>query len=166
MGSADDAEEVGWVFTTGEGNFFSVLDPAVVLARGLPSEAIVGQLLGRPEVRAAALRPDEIQVNRRFVDFLHRVVARHAPSLSDFRSAARQHRDGWLYIIDARTPTPQGKVPPQDILGAFEVQEGRLVEDSYQPSPAYQVVSERGLFRLHPDLWVCLLLELEQLSVE
>ncbi len=151
------------IYTTTQGNYLSLLDPSHAITHGLPTEALIGEVLViEPGVNA--VRPDNIRVNRVFVDFMHRVIAQYAPTLPDFQAGARHQHEGWLYILDARTPTPQGEVPPEDILGAFEVRQGRVVPGSYQPSSKHQIVSERGLVRLSSELRDCLLFELDRLT--
>jgi hypothetical protein len=162
--SGDDQEDLPWVYTTTQGNIVSFLEPSVLRGRGIPPEAIVGRLLVPPERRTPTLRPDEIQINHGFVDFLHHVVATHAPSSAEMQALAQEHKDGWIYLIDARTATPQGEVPAHDIIGAFEVQDRRIVADSYQRME-HQIVTERGIFRLPRDLQICLLQELERLTL-
>jgi hypothetical protein len=130
--------------------------------RGLAPEAIIGVLL-RP------LKPDEVITpavfvqNRVFVDFLHRVIARHGPELPGVIAEAGRQRDGWVYVIDQRTRTPQGAVPPEDIIGAFEVRGGQVVPDSYLPFPSHMILTEDGFFRLGAELQALLLQELANL---
>ena len=68
-----------------------------------------------------------------------------------------------IYIIDRRTPTPMGHVPSEDILGGFQVSQGVLVQDSYQPMKSPKIVSERGMFQLDNFLHPRLLEALKQL---
>ena len=58
-------------------------------------------------------------------------------------NAANNQKEGWVYIIDQRSPPPQGEVPPYDIIGAFEVMEARLGE--FKPNSKYQIKSPNGL---------------------
>jgi hypothetical protein len=52
--------------------------------------------------------------------------------------------NGWVYIIDQRTPTPGGQVPPEDIIGAFEVKDGDILPGSYRASPNHMILSPNG----------------------
>jgi hypothetical protein len=94
------------------------------------------------------------------VDFLHVVIARRGPELPGLVAAARSQGDGWVYIIDQRTPTPGDAVPPEDIVGAFEVKAGEVVPGSYWPNPKHAILSARGFFQLGDELQACLLEEL------
>jgi hypothetical protein len=55
-------------------------------------------------------------------------------------------------MIDGRTPTPRGDVPPHVVVGGFEVRDGMIVSNSYQANPNHQILSADGLFRLPPEL--------------
>jgi hypothetical protein len=107
---------------------------------GLPPEIVVGVLRG-PVESVEAITPAVFARNRVFVDFMHSVIARRGPELPGLVAAARRQGDGWVYIIDQRTPTPQGAVPPEDIVGAFEVKGGQVVPGSYRPSSNHMILS-------------------------
>jgi hypothetical protein len=136
--------------------------PEIEQLGGIPGEAVVGQLL-TPPAAGHAPDPASFRVNVRFVEFLHLVIARWAPKEPQFAAAAKRQRDGWVYILDGRTPTPQGNVPPEDIIGAFEVQGGEVVTDSYQAFPEHRVFTERGAVQLTPFLRERFFYELTQL---
>jgi hypothetical protein len=130
-----------------------------LFARGLAPEAIIGVLL-RPLEPGEAITPAVFARNRVFVDFMHGVIARRGPKLPGLIAEAQRQGDGWVYIIDQRTRTPQGAVPPEDIIVAFEVRGGQVVPDSYCPSPSHIILTADGFFRLGVELQTCLLEEL------
>jgi hypothetical protein len=66
----------------------------------------------------------------------------------------------FIYIIDQRTPTPEGSVPPEDIIGAFEAAGGKIVPGSYQANGEHMILSPAGFFRLGSELNQCLLREI------
>src|SRR5262249_30472144 len=123
------------------------------------AEVIIG-VLSRPLGPGEAITPAVFARNRVFVDFLHGVIARRGPELPGLIAEARRQGAGWVYIIDQRTPTPQGPIPPEDILGGFEVKGGQVVPGSYRPNPKHRVLSADGFFRLGAELQDCLLEEL------
>jgi hypothetical protein len=124
----------------------SLLDPAEVNARGgLPGEAIAGTYLD------PAHTLESFRVNSVFVALLHRVIAAHSIVSPELAKAASGMNTGHLYIIDWRTPAPNGAVPPEDIIGAIEVKDGSLIPDSYKPNPNYRVLTGRGMTRLTPS---------------
>lgn len=139
--------------------YVTLASPEDAGRRGLVSQEIIGQLLDAQ--RADDLfAPDNFARNRVFVDFLHEVIRKHGLSVTNLIAAARRQADGWVYIIDGRTPTPEGPVPPEDILGGFEVRRGEAVPDSYRANPNHRLLSQHGFFQLDPVLQARLLGEL------
>jgi len=130
---------------------------------GLPAEAIIGVLL-RPLQSGESITPSIFARNRVFVDFMHSVIARHGPALPGLVAEAKRQGEGWVYVIDQRTPTPQGAVPPADIVGAFEIKNGQVVPRSYRTSPNHMILSANGFFCLGSELQPCLLDELVALA--
>lgn len=63
---------------------------------------------------------------------------------------ARRQRDGYVYIVDARTPTPSGKVPTADGIGAVQIEGGKPI--AYHANPHYEPYGRNGLMRLDPWL--------------
>ena len=112
---------------------------------GMPGEAIAGTFLDPKHTL------ESFRVNPVFVAFLHRVVSTHSISSPEAIRAATDMGTGHLYIIDWRTPDPNGDVPPEDIIGAVEIRDGSLVADSYKPNPNYRVLTHRGMTRLTPS---------------
>ena len=43
-------------------------------------------------------------------------------------------------------------MPPQDIIGAFEVRDGALVTGSYRHNPQHRLFTAAGWFRLPPAI--------------
>jgi hypothetical protein len=43
-------------------------------------------------------------------------------------------------------------VRKEDIIGSFEVKNGELIHDSYQPNTAYIMITADGAFVLQPEL--------------
>ena len=132
---------------------------------------------GRPPVRA--LRPAEIvgqfelvdgepdmapasfARGKDFTEFLHASIARHGPEVPDLVEAAEGQHGTYVYVIDGRTPTPQGRVPPEDIIGSFRVEHGRIAPSAYQRFPAHRLFTERGFFQLQAVFVSALLADLE-----
>jgi hypothetical protein len=137
----------------------TLLQPAVFLNKGLAPEAIVGSLL-RPIQAHETVTPDIFARNPVFVEFLHSFLAEHAPQSAECQAAARRQGTGWVYIIDQRTPTPGASVPPEDIVGAFQISDGHALSASYRANPAHRILSGRGFFRLGAELESALIDEL------
>lgn len=120
----------------------SPLPPERIAAGGLPRHAIAEVLRGLPG------EPGTLEVNPEFVRLLHEVVRERAIEDEEARAEAQRQVHGWLYIVDARHAPGSGHVPPEDIIGYFRVEDGRLVPGSYTPNPNHLVFSGSGLVRL------------------
>lgn len=143
--------------------YVTLSNPQDMCRRGLISEEIIGQLIS-PIDLDAPLSPDNFGRNPVFVDFLHKVIKKHGPSTAGLIAAARKQGEGLVVIIDGRTPTPDGQVPPEDILGAFEVRSGEIVPDAYHPNLNHRILTKDGFFRLDSMLQESLLHELSALA--
>jgi hypothetical protein len=128
-------------------DMLSLLDPAQVHAGGLPGPAILGALRV-PLSEHGKIEADNVLINPEFVHHLHAFLAKVAPTTSGFKKGAMEQGDGWLYIIDRRTPTPGGEVPLEDILGGFKIENGAVVPDSYQRFDEHKIFSRHGIFQL------------------
>jgi hypothetical protein len=147
----------------GPRDFVTCLPHDVVFQRGLRPEAILGTLM-KPAGEGVAISPDNFARNPAFVEFMHAVIANRGPELAGLKGAAAQQGNGSIFIVDQRTATPQGAVPPEDIVGAFAVKEGKLVPNSYQRSPNHRIFTARGFFQLGAELQPLLLEELNKLE--
>ena len=138
----------------------SLLSPDEVQSLGgLPVEGIAGYF------EDESMSVEAFRQNSAFVDFMHEVIRTAGPNDSELRLAAQEQGDGWVYIIDLRTPEgPSGHVPPEDIIGAFEVQNGRIVADSYQASSKHRVYTRDGIVCLPPSLRRALVKRLSKVS--
>jgi hypothetical protein len=118
----------------------SFLSPAEVRQlSGIPPESIPGWFEGEDE-SVDSFRPNPV-----FIEYLHEVIRSAGPEDPGLQRAAAEQGAGWVYIIDLRTPDgPQGSVPPEDIIGAFEVRSGRIVAESYQIFPAHRIFTSNG----------------------
>jgi len=134
--------------TVSEQRVLSILNPDQVESLGgLPAEAIVGGVSGD------TLSPQTFRPNATFIDFLHKIIEKDGPDDPGIRAAAREQIDGWVYVIDLRTPDgPQGRVPPDDVIGGFAVRAGKVVRRSYQANPKYVAFTSHGLISLPPFL--------------
>ena len=124
----------------------SFVSPEFVQKWGLPSEAVYGSFVGD-------LSAEEFYPNRVFINFMHATIARVGPADPSMMAAAERERDGYVYVIDLRTPNgPQGDVPMEDIVGGFKVAGGLIVPDAYWSNSAHRVFTRNGSVRLPPAL--------------
>ena len=136
--------------------YLSPLPHEVVFDHGLPSQAVAGEVFGEVVQRATTndpgeIKPEQFAQNSAFVQFLHASLARHAPHCPGVLQEAARQRDGWVYIIDGRSPDPQGTVPPEDVIGKLEVVDGR-VTGQYAGSKRHRILGSHGLMQLDPWL--------------
>ncbi len=144
----------------GRKHYVSCLSHEVVFKHGLPPEAIIGAL--HPWKPGEPISPSVFAKNSEFVDFMHSVIARRGPALSGLIEEAKRQGEGWVFVVDQRTPTPGGAVPPEDLVGVFEIKNGEVVPGAYRASPNHLILSEKGFFRLGSELQPCLLEELAE----
>ncbi|WP_281851255.1 hypothetical protein [Dyella sp. GSA-30] len=133
--------------------------PGEAIKRGLVTQEIIGQLFDMNRA-GGPFDPDNFARNRAFVDFMHGVIQKHGPAVPNLVTAAKAQVNGWVHIIDGRTPTPQGQVPAEDVIGAFQVKQGEIVPGSYRANPNHRILSHHGFFQLEPMLQQRLLDEL------
>ena len=161
---ADAANSSRPVLPEGAVRAMSLLGPDVAFRHGLAGPAVAGVFRGGT---TDDLSPENFVPNAAFVEVVHRVIRQHAPTLPGFHESAREMGSGSIPIIDYRTPEgPNGRVPPEDIVGAFAVSGGRASADTYRPNPNYRVYTRNGLPRLPKPLNGLLLAELTRLTVE
>jgi hypothetical protein len=128
---------------------FSPLSPEQVEQIGsLKGEAIIGFITGH----LSLLSLENFYPNKLFKDFMQNVISTEAPKDSEIQAVALEQQEGWIYIVDRRVPgNPQKETSQEDILGALEIKNGRIVANSYQPNKNYLIFGENGLLQL-PDL--------------
>ncbi len=131
---------------------------------GQPRRGIIPPVETLGEFRPVDGKPDLSEVsfvpNEEFVAFLHETIAQRGAAVPGIVRAASIQAEGWLYILDGRTPTPRGEVPRRDIVSAFEVREGKIVPGSYWRNPEHLLYSNSGFFMLEAGLRECVLKEL------
>ena len=113
---------------------------------GINNKAVVGYLI---DPNAPVLH-ENITYNPSFIYLFHKTVKETSVNSKQLSEAALKQNSGYIYIIDLRDKN-RPNTKPQDIIGAFKLDEGRIVEDSYSPNPNYQLISEDGAFKLPDD---------------
>lgn len=126
----------------------SFLTPDEVQARGLPTEAVLGEVNPhRPNMTVEDFTP-----NAAFLEFLGRIIQTHAPALPSLQKQAVRVHNGPVYVMDWRTIHQGGQPPFEDVLGWFAVRQGEVIAESYNPNPSYQIISAHGPPSLEPWL--------------
>lgn len=122
-----------------EVTLLTLLD-AATMATVQNRNAIVGMLKNRQ----GAIIHHNIVYNPHFVDFFHKTMLAFAEFTT---GAAVQQTNGFMYVVDERSKNPDAP-EKRDIIGSFEVKAGVVLKDTYVPNPAYEFISEDGLFKL------------------
>lgn len=153
--------------TVGEGEerqeILTFLSPTEIdAAGGLSGRAAVGALRGP----GTDLVPENFRANQLFVDFLHEIVRTRAPLLGLYIAEAERAGDGWLHVRDFRAAGEDGEFAKIDVIGSFEIAEGRIVPDSYVPNGSYRILGPHGLPLLPADLHGAILRAMRKLTVE
>jgi hypothetical protein len=139
------------------------------LSRGekLPVELLIGVVLRPREKPSDPISPDNFAANTAFVHFLHRIIEQDGPETEQLIVNAESIGDGTLYVVDGRAPRPKPDqewvVCSEDVLGEFDVKDGRIVPDSYRRNSGHRLLSSRGFFELEDELAECLQAELERI---
>jgi hypothetical protein len=138
----------------------SSLSPEQVEEIGsLKGEAILGFIDGE------ILSLEYFRPNKVFKEFIQKVIAVEAPKDSELQAAALAKREGQLYIIDNRVAELEREATsPEDILGVFEIKDGQIIPDSYQPNENYSIFGNNGLMQLPASLHEALISALLSLS--
>ena len=140
----------------------SLLAPDTITNNQIPSQLIVG-MLSKPLEQNKTIDLDSFIPNQPFIDFLHSVIAKCGPKIPQLRAKAEQQGKGWIYIIDARCPDLLGRILPEDIIGAFNIQNGQISSQSYERGKDHLIFSRHGFFKLEPGLQKYLMEEVHQL---
>ena len=126
--------------------YVSPRSPEEGVARGLRSEEVMGRLADAD----GELTAENFEANPEFLPFVNWVIGKHCRDWPGLRAEAERQQEGWVYIVDARTPDPKGEVPPEDVIGAVRIEKGELVE--YRGSPDYRMFTQNGFMQLSPWL--------------
>jgi hypothetical protein len=109
----------------------------------VPAHAIVGQMK-----LAAGGAPDwhSFQKNRTFLDFYTRFMRGELPTKPEMLERARVKPGEYIYVIDARTPTPEGEVPWVDIVGHYQTKtDGTAKSETFEYNEEHLLVRGEGL---------------------
>ena len=128
--------------------FLSILNPDEIGSfKEIPGKAICGFFVND------GFSPNDFKVNTEFIDILHNTIKKHGYGLESLKVAAGEQVNGYVYIIDLRTKDGvMGNVPPEDIIGAFKVSDGKIISNEYRPNNNYKVFTDSGLIQLPKDL--------------
>ncbi len=103
------------------------------------------QILGTVDLAGGAPAWDTFRPNQPFLELLGKYLRGElGVDLGDLVSARVEPGENF-FVIDPRTPDPGGDVPPEDIVGAYETDEGgRPVLSTFRANPGYRVIDRTG----------------------
>ena len=131
---------------------------AVQLQGGLLRECVLGELdPTNNDLSAEDFKPNEV-----FVRFVGWVLSKHLREIPALMAEVVRQGNGQVHVVDQRTRQSDGSVPPRDILGSVEVEDGKPVR--YTLSPNYELFTEDGLPQLDEYLMRFLYEELAALA--
>ena len=126
--------------------YVSPLTNEVTFEFGLPSEAIMGELVDGPDQISA----EHFEQNPLLVKFLAGVIATHGKNCPGLVAETERQQNGFVYILDERYSSPDGSVPPEDIVGGMEISNGTMLR--FHSSPKYRILTKNGFMKI--DSWL------------
>jgi hypothetical protein len=125
----------------------SIINPELDKEAKLTAKAIVGFVVDASKPISA----ENVRLNPAFVDHFHKTIVFFAQFNDGIIHLVEQQQNGFVYINDLRNKDEKD-VRKEDIIGSFEVKNGELIHDSYQPNAAYKMITADGGFVLQPEL--------------
>lgn len=124
----------------------SVISPEIGFEKGLPEKSIIGEYKssGCQEI------PENFLTNPKFFDFLNETIRKHASYSKDVITTVSKIKEGIFEVVDERNDNISRL--DEDTIGAFKVEDGNLIVNSYQPNPNYKLVGSSGQF--NPPIWL------------
>ncbi|WP_320820482.1 hypothetical protein [Thalassolituus sp.] len=116
----------------------------IIASKGLTSNFILGSLPGIPNDESKIHQ--NFQENKEFRITLISFINAELVHQNEFINQAKAQESGWIYLIDQRTSTPKDDVPPEDIIGGFQIESGKIVK--FIPNKKHLLISNSGVFSL------------------
>lgn len=132
----------------------SILEPSWVNEHGLAVESVLG--LVEPATDVDQLAPTSLRENSAFLRLLSRVIYDEVGNDPALQLEADVQGEGYICLLDGRTPDPAGRVGPEDIIGAVKVEAGKVVRGSFEHNARHRLLTQHGFFRLSSLIEVAL----------
>ncbi|MEZ6057224.1 MAG: hypothetical protein R3C01_11025 [Planctomycetaceae bacterium] len=143
----------------GQHRYFATLLPHdEVFASGLPPEAILGEFTRGPQM----LTYEAFEQNPQFIEFLADTIRKHVSSCPGLIDAMQRQQDGFIDILDDRTPATSNGVLQADLIGRVEIKRGEMI--GFRASPQYRLMTANGFMQLDPWLKERLVAELTAIA--
>lgn len=98
---------------------------------------------------------EDFVANPEFLQVLHSVIKEGLKEGVDEiqKATAMQTMQGWMHIHDQRNIPALNRIgDPDDIIGTVLIENSEILAETYQPMPAYRLVTSDGLMQLTPGL--------------
>lgn len=133
---------------------------ALSLLPRLPAASVLNPDAGSPLVcawsasDAPTRSPETCQEAAAFVAFMQATIGQaHEQLRYLLASRAARQEEGWLALVDERAPFVWGRAPEaEDTIGFCRVERGQVQVGSYEPMPAYRLITRSGVFSLPAPL--------------
>lgn len=125
--------------------FHSFVSPTLVSKHGLNGKIISGKI----QKTESGSEEEKFLGNSEFKQTVFQFIDKVLREDTQLAQAAENQADGYVYIIDKRTPDPNGRVEVFDIMGAFKVESKRL--GGFEPNSNYQIKSVNGFIDFGPQ---------------
>ncbi len=130
---------------------YSILSKDFINENGLLNVAVVGKFTDTEIHKDGSLVVDSFQANPDFVYFFHEFLDSFGRNSSSLSAKATQQEEGsWVYLIDQRVKDINATAAPEDIIGGFKVEQGKLGE--YAGNPSHVLLTKAGIFQLEQGL--------------
>lgn len=147
---------------------------ALSLLPELPTTSVLDPSTNSPLICAwstsdePACHPGTCQEVPAFVALMHTTIGRAHEQLHYLlASRAARQGEGWLALVDERAPVAWGRTPEaEDTIGFCRVEGGQVQVNSYEPMPAYRLITQAGIFSLPAPLHQRLIEQLERQTVD
>ena len=108
-------------------------------------------LVGTCSILDGEPRADTFVVSSVFDSFLYGFLRGVVPTSAAFISYARELGSGTIAVVDLRSP--QESLDALDYLCTFDVENGKIVPDSFSRNISHRLMSGNGFFCMHEDLY-------------
>lgn len=126
---------------------YSILPEDFINENGLLNVAVVGKFLDNQKDEKGTVIVDSFDANPEFVNLLHEFLessGRQSEVLLE--KLAKQEEGSWVFMIDQRVNDINADAQPQDIIGGYKVEDGKLGE--YAGNPSHVLLTEDGIFQI------------------
>jgi len=150
-----EEEKGGVISVTDENNeetyLYSILPKDFINEQGLLNVAVVGVFADNETNSEDNIVVDSFQKNDEFVYLFHEFLdgfGRHSKIV--LAQLPQAEEGSWVYLVDQRVKDLSAAISPQDIIGGYKVEKGKLTE--YAGNPSHELLTKDGIFQIGIEL--------------